>query len=805
MTRGRISVVSGMIALLVMAAILGSHRSYSPGPLLKGHATFGNDCSSCHDPWRGVAISGSACVDCHGATPKNPHSATRISDASSGVVAGRSIAGFRDRLACMSCHTDHVGRAPNMAAVSGGNCAWCHQHDSIENVSAHRRKPMLLIGSPVQIFAKPFSHQQHLQDAIDHLEKARKRAQTMRSEQRRKEAEKEVAALVALLSPSGQDLQCAACHVVEPWRPGRRDRFAFAIGGCVVAGCHASWHEPEMLLTDAAPQYAQQQVPVSPDPLLIDYVDSRRFQFVKAVFEHSEGHLRSPCSECHSEIQKSAKPGDFRAKHVANCFTCHAHQPASAKTGQAAGPAPASFAIGSALAARQPRDREVTGCADCHLFHVNFHGADRVSDFSGTAPVARPHPVPSFALGGYAIRLSFRDARPQFQVAATRWRPWWSAIAAILMAIGALLAYVRYAPAQPEVRLTRGNVAPQRTAEVPLLDDSYQSSVSGLYVIGETAGTASINLAMRSGRQAIEFAASALGGIKAEPRPDLYDVAIVGCGPAGIGAATTAKARGLSYIALEKTTAASTIRNYPRGKFVQSTPIEISEYGSFMMEGDTSKEGLVRKWEEMLAKTGIAVREREEVVGVRRESDFFRVSTASGNTFLARFVILAIGVRGSPRRLNLPGETPDRVFYNLIEPEEFRDKRILVVGGGNAGAEVTQALAAPELHNLVSYSFRATNLGPPVTRENADKIAALQQERLITVYPSSQVAEIAQGRVTLAPIRGRGGPQLTAGPGAVVLTEPIQLENDVVFAMLGAEAPANLLKSFGIRMVKKGR
>jgi thioredoxin reductase len=207
----------------------------------------------------------------------------------------------------------------------------------------------------------------------------------------------------------------------------------------------------------------------------------------------------------------------------------------------------------------------------------------------------------------------------------------------------------------------------------------------------------------------------------------------------------------------------------------------------------------------MLATTRIAIAEREEVTAIKRVGEAFQVSTVSGKDFKARYVVLAIGVRGSPRKLGVPGESPDRVLYNLIEPEEYQGKRILVVGGGNAGAEVTQALANPELRNTVSYSFRDATLGPAVTPENAEKISALQQQRLITAYPSSQVAEIKPDKVLIAPRTAQSGPKLTAGPGTVVLTEPIELENDVVFAMLGADLPTRLMKSFGIRMIKKGR
>ena len=806
MTRRGLLLVVGCSALLLVGIALALHSSYSPGTLLRGHQPLSADCAACHQPWHGVQVASTGCVDCHGQMPNNPHSDTKVSDPGSGMVAGKSIVSFHDNLACMSCHTDHIGAVVNFTEASGENCAWCHQHDSIGNVSAHGKKPMLLTGAPLQLFEKAFSHQQHLQDTIGHLQKAQTQVQKLRSPERKKEAATEVAALTALLDPSGKHLQCRTCHVVQAWRPDAPERLSIAMAGCAISNCHASWRDPELTLGSAAPQYAAQRSSDTPQPLLIDYFAAASFQFVRAVFAHSVGHLRSNCIICHTDMESSARPGDFHSKRVANCFGCHAHQAGGLE--QASASRTRIFQGGVAMAAVLPPsgEKKVTGCAECHAFHLNYKGAEKVKDFPRPAPAVRPHPAAQgLLLVGYGIRFSFHSPQgPQIQIRPASWRPWGIGLAALALLWLGAFAYVRYLPAAAAARRVRGNVAPQRIAEVPALDDSYQSSVPGLYVVGETAGTASINLAMRSGRQAVDFVASALKGLKPPPQPEVYDLAVVGCGPAGIGATTTAKSQGLSYIALERTTAASTIRNYPRGKFVQSTPIDINEYGTFMMEGDNSKEGLVKKWQEMLATTQVAIEEREEVTDIKRAEDLFEISTASGKTFKARFVILAIGVRGSPRKLDLPGETPERVFYNLIEPEEYHDRHILVVGGGNAGAEVTQALANPELRNIVSYSYRDATLGPPVTPENAEKISSLQQQGLITAYPMSQLLEIKQGKAVLGPRATQSTPNLTGGPGTVVIAEPRELENDVIFAMLGAELPTRLMKAFGIRMIRKG-
>jgi thioredoxin reductase len=130
---------------------------------------------------------------------------------------------------------------------------------------------------------------------------------------------------------------------------------------------------------------------------------------------------------------------------------------------------------------------------------------------------------------------------------------------------------------------------------------------------------------------------------------------------------------------------------------------------------------------------------------------------------------------------------------------EFQDKRILVVGGGNAGAEVAQALADAALRNIVSYSFRETALSRP-SRENVEKVAKLQTQKLLKVYPGTQVREIAPGRVVLEP---GGRPPASVASGALSSTT-LELENDFVFAMLGAKPPP-FIKQVGIRMIRRGR
>jgi thioredoxin reductase (NADPH) len=762
MNRGVWTAVGCGVAVIA-ALILGSRTSYQPGLLIEAHAQLASDCTACHRPWRGPSSAG--CIDCHGdIADNNPHGTVGATEADTGLIPGKRLAALTplNNLSCLSCHSEHQGRTVDISVTAGFACTFCHKHNAIGVVPEHAAAPMKRQFFARHLFKQIFDHYRHR------------------------------LLITSAYPPRPEGFNCISCHSVEPVKPGRPDQMSFKWSGCAGIGCHL------------APQdsFMRMPAPVGASPTAIAYSGVFPMRHIKAVFTHSPGHLRSACQECHLRVDTSRNPDDSASLAIMRCFTCHAHQPV---TGVKAAAASAGNASASGLAFAAPPsanvppapERSVVACLDCHLFHA--YGVVPTRDFPNPAPKFPPNARPHVAFVVYVPHLR-SAALAGVGVKPVQVSPWWLGLIAFAAVAVGLLSFVRILPRKTAPQEAVSGVAPQRAKEVPAIDDTYQTNIRQLYIVGEAAGTASINLAMRSGRQVIEAVANELRKIQPPVEPEVCDVVIVGCGPAGLGATATARAAGLKYVTLEKMTPASTLRSYPRAKFVQATPIDIAEYGSFFLEGDNSREELIKLWDKVIAQAGLVINDHEEVVDVRRDQDCFLVRTARGNVFRTRCVVLAIGVRGNPRHLNLPGETSGRVFYNLIEPGEFRNRKILVVGGGNAGCEVAQALAAPELGNTVSYSFRSPVL-TNVTRENAERISALQQSKAITLHPSSALKEIRAASVVLEPVKGRAA-ALSPGSQAV---GPVEIGNDVIFAMIGAELPTGFLKSIGIRMVSKGR
>jgi len=318
--------------------------------------------------------------------------------------------------------------------------------------------------------------------------------------------------------------------------------------------------------------------------------------------------------------------------------------------------------------------------------------------------------------------------------------------------------------------------------EAPDLDVHFQSNVPGLYVVGELGGRGLIKNAINEGKLAIEHVAATLPPADPARDGDPWDVIIVGSGPAGLSAALEAHRRGLRYLVLEQGTPSDTIRRYPRRKLLFAEPLRVPLYGDLWI-ADGSKEALLAVWEQVIARTGLRIETGKRVESVAAENGAFTV-TAGGEAWRARRVVLALGRRGTPRRLGVPGETLDKVYYEIVEMEQFADARVLVVGGGDSALESALGLAH-QRGATVTLSHRGADFARAKERNRRKLDEAVAAGR-VTVLLGSQVREI---RPEVVVLEWQGRPHL--------------VPNDVVIVRIGGEAPTPFLERCGVRMVRK--
>jgi len=323
------------------------------------------------------------------------------------------------------------------------------------------------------------------------------------------------------------------------------------------------------------------------------------------------------------------------------------------------------------------------------------------------------------------------------------------------------------------IRVGLGDVT--KRDDIPLLDEHNQTSVPGLWIAGELSGFALINNAVEQGSRVMGRIA-ALGGGTAPAGG--CDVLVVGAGPAGMSAALVAGEHGLSCVVLDQQGAGGTILQYPRRKLVMVQPVEIPTLGR-LPKHEYTKEELLEIWEGLHKDHGLDIRTGVRVTAVKGRRGDFALETTAG-PFRARHVVLALGRRGTPRRLNVPGEDAAKVAYRLIDAEAYRGRRVMVVGGGDSAVEAAMGLAHQE-GCRVTLSYRKPEL-MRIKQRNAERVAPLIDAGRIDFRGGTTVAAIGPDRVELDGPRGR-----------------VAIPNDDVFVLAGGIPPFGLLKEAGVR------
>jgi thioredoxin reductase (NADPH) len=320
---------------------------------------------------------------------------------------------------------------------------------------------------------------------------------------------------------------------------------------------------------------------------------------------------------------------------------------------------------------------------------------------------------------------------------------------------------------------------PSMGADMPFLTPEYETSIKNLFIAGELGGLALIKNAINQGRTCVDIIAArraAAGG----PRPasGIYDVLIVGAGPAGISASLRAIEKKLNYVTLDEGEIGGTVAKYPRQKLVLTSPVEFPMYGKFK-KSELSKEELLAFWSQVLERVDFKYKKGEKVEHIQKAPDgLFTVTTAT-NSYRTRSVILAIGKGGSPRKLGAKGEELPKVMYRLIEADHYVHKKILVVGGGDSAVEAAMGLAH-QVGNTVTLSYRQASF-TRIKARNAQRLEEFTRKGKLKVIFNSKVLEIT--------------------PDAAVLDtngSSQRIPNDYVWVFAGGEPPTAFLKKIGI-------
>ncbi len=310
---------------------------------------------------------------------------------------------------------------------------------------------------------------------------------------------------------------------------------------------------------------------------------------------------------------------------------------------------------------------------------------------------------------------------------------------------------------------------------VPDLDTNQESNVKGIYVIGSLAGAGLIKEAINQGRAVLN---QIMKDVFPEEAPRIL---IVGSGPAGLSAYLSCRRFGLPAVCLEKDAEANTIRNFPKKKVVMAEPADMPLFGPLWI-GNTTREKLLEVWEKILRTTKAQVTVGAILESVRKEGDRFVVS-ASGVDYVCDRIILAMGTRGNPRKLGVPGENLPKVFYALSDAAEFAGSRVAIAGAGDSAIEAALAL----LNQRCALTLIVRGEGFPKAKgRNRERITAAIEQGHVQAFFESGVREVKPRSLVIATATGDR-----------------EIENDALFVMVGGELPFPLLEKIGIRIIEK--
>jgi len=321
-----------------------------------------------------------------------------------------------------------------------------------------------------------------------------------------------------------------------------------------------------------------------------------------------------------------------------------------------------------------------------------------------------------------------------------------------------------------------------RGMDVPVLSPQFETNVPGIFIAGELGGMGLIRKATEQGRQAMRAVQAKVAQTSA-PAP--LDVVILGAGPAGLSAGLSAVAMKLRYAIVEQEPAlGGTVYHYPRNKIAMTLPVKLDVVGEMDLGREVPKERLLSFWKMAVDKAGLTFQFGEKLQAIEAQADGSFIVHTSQKDYHTKTVLLALGRRGSPRKLGVPGEAQAKVVYRLVDAAQYRGQQVLVVGGGDSAVEAVLACAA-EPGTVVTLSYRGQALS---------RVKPLNRQRLVEAEARGQVQVLWSSHVQ------------RIDADAVLLTTPQgeqTLPNQAVIVCAGGELPTQLLQGAGIQFDTK--
>jgi thioredoxin reductase (NADPH) len=247
----------------------------------------------------------------------------------------------------------------------------------------------------------------------------------------------------------------------------------------------------------------------------------------------------------------------------------------------------------------------------------------------------------------------------------------------------------------------------------------------------------------------------------------VYDLVIVGAGPAGLAASIAAKSHGLRHVILEKGVVVNTILHFPLQMVFFTTP-ELLEIGNIPFvtpyEKPTRVEAL-RYYRRIVDTFDLPIEVGQTVSSVTRQDEHLVVATTTGEgprQWTARTVVIATGAYDLPNRMDIPGEDLPHVSHYYTEAHAYFRKNVVVVGGANstadaalemyrAGVKVTivhrrddwakglKYWVRPDLENRIKEGSIAARMSARVTRITHQAVEILKADGTPESLPAEAV------------------------------------------------------------------